>query len=199
VALLELDQPLPNTLLDGEVKDDKGAPRRLREYLGGASTLLVFLRHFGCIGCSQQVDAIAPRLDDLVAAGLRIVLVGNGDPKYIPGFVERQRLTGYPVTVVTDPSLCAHRAAGFGRSVWASIGPRALWSDVRAYCRGYFGSGAQGDLWQQGGILLVDADAKLAFRAASRVAPDPVAIDTIVDAVVKQLARSARAGGKTLA
>jgi peroxiredoxin len=195
----EIGRPLPDELLDCEVIDASRRRSRLREHLGERPALLVFLRHFGCVGCSQQVDALVPRVADIVASGADVVLVGNGEPEHIEGFVERQRLAGHPVTILTDPTLKAHRAAGFDRSAWMTIGPAALWSDLMAFGRGYFSAGTQGDRWQQGGILVVDAAGTLAFRAASRSAPDPVAAETIVDAVFKNVVRHARAEGKDFA
>jgi hypothetical protein len=89
---------------------------------------------------------------------------------------------------VTDPTLHAHRAAGFARSVWATVGPRALVADVRAWLRGYAGAGREGDAFQQGGVLLVGEDGKLLFESASASAPEPVPAAVVLDAALRHVA-----------
>ncbi|MGH7282507.1 MAG: AhpC/TSA family protein, partial [Polyangiaceae bacterium] len=148
-------------------------------------TLLVFLRHFGCIGCSQQVDVLVPILDELHGLSVAVILVGNGDPHAIRGFIERERLRDYPVELVTDPTLRSHALAGFERSVWSTIGPAAIWADLVARSKGYTGSAHDGDAFQQGGVLLISESRRLVFRCASRVAYEPVSAAVILEAVLK--------------
>jgi peroxiredoxin len=185
VSKVEIGRELPSQLLDAVVLDADGHEQPLRR-LVSAATLLVFLRHFGCVGCSQQVDALVPYLEELQQLAVRVVLVGNGEPRYIRGFIERQRLEGHPVELVTDPTLRSHEAAGFGQSVWATIGPRSLWFHIAAMGRGYFLGRHQGYAYQQGGVVLVAADGKLVFRHASRSAPEPVPGAVILEAVLRQ-------------
>lgn len=195
---LELGRELPKELRDALVRDASGREQRLGDLAAGRTTLFVFLRHFGCIGCSRQVDVLVPSMGELRDLGVAVVLVGNGEPAHIPAFVERQRLAGYPVTIVTDPTLRAHRAAGLARSVWATIGPRALVADVRAWVGGYAGAGRQGDAFQQGGVLLVGAGGTLLFESASTSAPEPVPAAVILDAALRHVAdASAPAKGVT--
>lgn len=183
-----MGRELPRALLDAEVREPSGRARRLGDLVAGHPTLLVFLRHFGCVGCSRQVDVLVPALGELSDLGVSVVLVGNGDPGQIPAFAERQRLEGYPLTIVTDPTLHAHDAAGFERSVWATIGPRALWADVRAWLGGYSGAGRQGDVFQQGGVLLVDAVGKLLVRHANASAPEPIPAAVVLEAALEYVA-----------
>jgi peroxiredoxin len=186
-------------LLDAEVVDADGERHALHELIGGKLTLAVFLRHFGCIGCSQQVDVLVPMLDELAALDVVTILIGNGDARYIAAFRERQRLEGYLVMIVTDATLGSHRAAGFGRSLWATYGPRALWADLRAMGKGYSLATRQGDGLQQGGVLLIDRDGRLAFRQAASAAPEPVSAAVILEAVLGQVGREARNAQKGLA
>ncbi len=150
------------------VLDRTGAHRRLGDVWARRPALVIFLRHFGCIGCAAQVDAVVPRLPELSALGVGLVLVGNGAPEFIDAFVQRQALDGRPVEIFTDPSLAVFRAAGLRRSRWASAGPRALLELMRAFFDGHRGAGTlQGDAWQQGGALLVDTDGTIAFQHRS--------------------------------
>jgi peroxiredoxin len=181
---------LPSELAGATLLDAGARETTLAEIVGKRSAVIVFLRHFGCIGCSQQVDALVPILDELSDLGVAVVLVGNGDPLQMGDFIERQRLVGYPVTLVTDPTLRSFGAAGFDRSTWATIGPRALWADLVGMAKGYFSHGVRGDRLQQGGILVVSGDGRLVLRRANRAAPEPIAANIILDAVLSTVASS---------
>jgi hypothetical protein len=95
---------------------------------------------------------------------VRVLLVGNGAPHYIDAFLERQDLSDKNVTVVTDPTLRSHQAAQLDRSSWATIGPRAVKDAVVAFARGYRQTGIEGDRLQQGGVVLLDREGKVAFH-----------------------------------
>ena len=61
------------------------------------------------------MDGLLPRLDELEALGVNVMLVGNGPVEALPAFVREHGLERRAVTVVTDPSLAAFRAAGLRR------------------------------------------------------------------------------------
>ncbi|MCZ6626185.1 MAG: peroxiredoxin-like (seleno)protein, partial [Deltaproteobacteria bacterium] len=63
-----------------QVLKPDGTNVRLGDYWIKRPTLLVFLRHFGCMGCSQHVNELSPRLLELYNLGMRTVFVGNGEP-----------------------------------------------------------------------------------------------------------------------
>ena len=90
-------------------------------------------------------------------------MVGNGAPTFIEGFVEREKLAGEPVTIVTDPSLKAFKAADLERSILSTIGPSAIKDALRARKQGYRQVAIEGDKFQQGGVLLIDAGGRAAF------------------------------------
>src|ERR1700691_2279683 len=116
----------PPELGDATVLDRGRRPHRLVSCWERGPCVVVLLRHFGCIGCDVTVTELAPRLDEIHAAGARTLLVGNGEAAAIDGFVERHALADKPAVVLTDPTLAAFRAAGFIRSAWATFGPRAV-------------------------------------------------------------------------
>lgn len=98
----------PPALLETPVFRSDGSPSTLAELIAGRPALVLLLRHFGCTGCSQQVDALAPYLHKLAGLGLAVVLCGNGRHEHLEAFIERQRLRGYPVAcaslpIVNDP------------------------------------------------------------------------------------------------
>jgi len=174
----------PPPLADAVLLDRAGAGRRLGSFWEKQPCVVVMLRHFGCIGCDVTVTELAPRLGELHAAGARTLLIGNGEPAAIDGFVERHALADRPVDVVTDPSLEAFRAAGLLRSAWATFGPRAIVDYVRAMGAGFVPRKVAGDLLQQGGALVVDAGGRVVFHRASKSLSDHADGSDLVDAAL---------------
>jgi peroxiredoxin len=190
-------QDAPEGLLQAEVFDPEGHARVLGDVLEGHVALLVFLRHYGCTGCSQQVDALVPVSQALHDLGVRLVLLGNGQPEHLKAFVERLKLAGYPFELFTDPSRAAYRAVGLTRSLWRVFGPTALAREVLVRTMGYTSTALEGDVLQQGGVGLLDRQGKLRFFAEPEVAAKPVAIERIVDATMSVVAE--RVGAESLA
>jgi peroxiredoxin len=176
--------PVPAALATTLVLDADGRQVELGSRWAEGPCVLVFLRHFGCPACADHVAEMLPRLAELRAIGMRVALVGSGEPEHIAPFVARVGLEGRGVEVLTDPTLAAFRAAGLVRSAWATYGPVALYQVARSMTRGHPHLPPLGDRLQQGGTLLVDHGGRLAFyhRNAS-VGGDPPMVD-LVDAAL---------------
>jgi hypothetical protein len=154
---------------------------------------LVFLRHFGCPACGENVAELLPRLAELRALGVRVALVGSGEPPHVAPFVALAGLEGRTVDVLTDPTLAAYRAADLARGTWATLNPVSLYRVARAMARGYPHGPALGDPLQQGGTLLVDHGGRLAFyHRNAGVGDHPPAVE-LVDAALALAARAAAA------
>ncbi len=184
-TMLAAREPVPETLWTHELLDGDNRPHTLGDLIRGKPAVLVFLRHFGCTGCSQQVDALVPHVARLEALGVCTVLIGNGAPRFIGGFVARQKLDGYPLVLVTDPSLRVYGLVGLDRSVWRTLGPVALAHEIAARARGYFSTDKEGDILQQGGVVVVDAEGVPQFAASARYAAQPVDPALVVEAAVR--------------
>ena len=171
-------------LADAVVLDRAGQGRPLGSLWEKQPCVVVMLRHFGCIGCDVTVTELAPRLAELRAAGARTVLVGNGSPGAIDGFVERHGLADKAVDVFTDPTLAAFRAAGLVRSAWATFGVRAAIDYVRAIAAGFVPRKTEGDVLQQGGALVVDAGGRVVFHHVATHLGDHADGSDLVDAAL---------------
>jgi hypothetical protein len=164
-----LDEHVPDDVSGARVLDASGAEVEMGRFWEHGPCLVVMLRHFGCVGCAEQVRELAPRLFELSRAGVHTVLVGNGSLEQRAVFAARTALEGAPASLVTDPSLSLYRALGLVRSGWATFGPRALMETARAMGAGHPHRAAEGDLTQQGGVLLVSRAgvARLLYRSRS--------------------------------
>lgn len=189
-----LGEPVHVSLASCKVLDRQGRETILASLWASGPTLLVFLRHFGCACCSEQITELAPRLEELHQLGIRIVFIGSSAPPLIDRVVERFALSDKKVEIVTDPGLAAFKAAGLRRSFWAAYGPLAIWDMIRAIGHGHITRPGEGDALQQGGALLIDADGILVWyhRNLSKGghAPGVEIIDAAMRLAVKQAAVS---------
>jgi peroxiredoxin len=96
---------------DAELPDATGAPRRLSQFWAAGPALVIFWRHFGC-GCGMdRARRLAGELDDLTAAGLSVVIVGQGEPARAAAYAAEHAIT---VPILSDPGAEVYRAYGIG-------------------------------------------------------------------------------------
>lgn len=177
--------PVDRNIADTRVLAASGASVPLGTFWAKGPCLLVLLRHFGCVGCAEQMTELSPRLGDLAHVGVRTVLVGNGTPDQLAAFVERHALQGAPVEVVTDPPLALYAALELRRSAWATIGPRALVEIARAMTAGHPHRPVEGDRTQQGGVLLVDGRGVVRFFHRNRSLGDHADTSDLVETALR--------------
>ena len=182
-------EEVPQTLADAKVLVSSGESVELGSFWKHDPCLVLFLRHFGCVGCAEQVTELAPRLDELRDAAVRTVLVGNGEPEMIDAFVERYALGDKACEIVTDPSLAVFRAAGLLRSAWATLGARAIVDMARAMGQGQHHRGVEGDRWHQGGALLVDTGGRVVVYHRNESLGDHLPASDLVEAALALLVR----------
>ena len=116
-------------------------------------------------------------------AGGRIVLVGNGTPRFARAFRED---LGWDGLLLTDPALRAYRAAGLRRGRVEILSPRLLANTARALGEGYRQEGVQGDPWQLGGALVIQRGGRVTYRQVSREAGDHAGPDDVVAALAPE-------------
>jgi peroxiredoxin len=164
-------KPVPEALARVEVLGRDGAKRSLGELWREGPVVLVYLRHFACIACTEHVAELAPHVPALEALGVKVVLIGNGAPHFIDGFIARNGI-GPQVEVVTDPSLEVFRLAGMERSRASTYGPRAAYNAGRAMLRGCRQTAIEGDVLQQGGVVVIDPSGEVAYVHRDRALGD---------------------------
>jgi peroxiredoxin len=182
---VRIGDPVPPQLADAPVLDAKGEASRLGDCWAAGPAALVFLRHFACLACTEHVTVLAPRLHELTRLGLRVVYVGNGEPRYIEAFVERNAIDPEVVEVITDPSLAAHRALELRRSFGTTYGLHALWNVGRALVSGFRPSTIEGDAYQQGGVLVVDRDGRVAYLHRDQATGDHASTTDVIAAAMR--------------
>jgi hypothetical protein len=119
-------------------------------------------------------------------------MVGNGPPAALTPFTREMGLDGRRVTVVTDPSLTAYRAAGLARP--RLHGWRAVVETVLALGAGYRLRRPAGDVMQLGGAILVDDAGRVVYHHRGRSPGDLADPSDIVQAALALLIERQAAG-----
>ena len=184
---IELGSSLPRELLASIVQTRDGQSVELGTLIQPKPTALVFIRHFGCLGCSVHMNELSPRLEELHKLGLELVIVGNGAAGYVDGFIERYQLDEQLAAVVTDPTLKTHQAARLKRSVWATLGPKGILDQIRALLSGHSQNRIQGDNWQQGGAIVLDADGRVVYYHRNESVADHAPTHDLVQGIYRLL------------
>ena len=178
---------VPQELLKSEVQTETGETVAFTQLIDGP-TLLVFIRHFGCLGCTVQVAALEPRLLQLHEMGVRTILVGNGNSDFIEEFRRRHNLLDKKATVVTDPSLGSFRAVGLPRKYLGGLGIRGLVAQFKAIGDGFRRYRGTGDDFQQGGMVLITGE-RIGFYHANQHLGDLADINDLMEIVMAMAAR----------
>jgi hypothetical protein len=138
------------------------------------------------------VDGLVIRLPELERLGVALLLVGNGPAAALPGFVRHMALARPNLTIVTDPSLAAFRAAGLSRPRFPAL--RAAVEALRELAAGYAPGRVIGDGRQLGGAVLVDASHRVVYCHRGRSPGDLVDASDIVHAALGLLIEQRAAG-----
>lgn len=189
---MRIGETVPKAVAEAEIVGPDGAKVRLASLWAKQPALLVFLRHFGCVGCSEQLAELVPRLDEIARAGVRTVLIGNGTPEQRDAFAERHRIERASSLLMTDPELAAYRSLELLRSRWATYGLRSIADLARAVSHGHPHVAVEGDATQQGGVLLVDTRGVVRFFHASRSIGDHPSASDLVDAALRLALETSR-------
>lgn len=144
------------------------------------TAVLVFVRHFGCLFCRQQVAELEPLLEAVRSRGAELFLIGHGSISEARGFRDEVRTA---IPLFTDPGRQSYRALGMRRGVWSVANPGVWLRAARALRAGFRQTRVAGDAFQQGGVLVIDPQGVERFRYISRSAGDHPAPASILNAL----------------
>jgi peroxiredoxin len=149
------------------VLDERKAVHRLADLWAKQTMVGVWVRHFGCMFCREQVGELREVVPEIHAAGAELVVIGNGSPEAIPGF---RAASGYEGPLYTDPRRESYRAAGMKRGLYPSL--KLVKNGLRALKHGFRQGKTEGDPFQQGGVLLIAPGGELRWSYISQQAGD---------------------------
>lgn len=108
--------------------------------------------------------------------GVRVVFVGTGLPAMADAFAKAH---AGGMSVLTDPTRRAFELAGMRRGLLPLLHWRFVANLLRALRRGFRQTRVQGDAWQQGGALVLDADGRVLHRQVDAATGDRLDLDPI--------------------
>jgi len=143
---------IPDELLDLIVSGVNLTPGTLRDQLGEELTLLVFLRHFGCVFCRETLADMR----ELAANDPRFptpLFFFQGSATEGRAFLRRY----WPdLRAVADPDGRLYDGFGIGRGgVVKMFGPPVWQAKRRANAKGHRNGERVGDIWRMPGVFLV--------------------------------------------
>jgi peroxiredoxin len=117
-------------VLDGiTVFDPDGREIRLGELWANRTAVLVFVRHFGCLFCRQQIAAIGLLRERVRSLGAELAVIGHGSLEQTRAFRDEQAA---PLPLFTDPTRKAYCALGMRRDPRSVLTLRVLARSVKA-------------------------------------------------------------------
>lgn len=161
--------------------DAAGAAHRLSSHWADEDALFVFVRHFGCVACHEQIERLRARLAELDALAVAVVVVGCGPAAELAAWVDRESLGALGLVARTDPTLALHRALGLHHSAWRTWGPAAALGFARAVAGGTLPGPFRGAVSQQGGALLVARSGAVGALVRSGHLGDYPSIGAMID------------------
>lgn len=163
------------------VFDPDGREIHLGQLWAERTAVLVFVRHFGCLFCREQIAALRPLQEPIRVLGAELVLIGHGTVAQARAF----RDEAHPIPLFTDPTRQAYCAVGMRRSWRSVLTAGVLKRSLRARQRGFHQSSVAGDPFQQGGVVIVEPTGVERYRFISREAGDHPRPADILDALNK--------------
>jgi hypothetical protein len=162
------------------VLDTDGAAVPLAAEWADRPAVIVWLRHFGCVFCREQVAEIRATRGEIEALGGGIAFVGNGTARAAAWFQQRFAPDS---TVLTDPDLVSYKAIGARSGLLSTLGPGAWGAGIRAFRSGARQSTTKGHAYQQGGLVVIAPRTKVLYQQISRAAGDHAPVSEVLAAL----------------
>jgi peroxiredoxin len=134
---------------------------------------LVFLRHFGCLFCREQISQLRPFPD------ANVVLVAMAKVEETAEFRERMES---PQLYISDPNKALHDLFGLRRGSFTQMLNANTFKRGVAAARAGFRNGLpKGDPWMLAGTFVIQPSGQISFTHLSRDASDNLTGETIVE------------------
>lgn len=119
-------------------------------------------------------------IEDIRAKGAELVAIGSGNAEQAKWFIEADDIE-FPVFI--DTKLRSYQAANLARSRRAVFGLRPAAGGLRRMLRGNSNRGVKGDVWQQGGVMVIHPTDGILFAHRNEHLEDMADLDQVLAAL----------------
>lgn len=152
---------------------DSGESLNLESLYSERPLALVFMRHFGCVFCREQLASLREYKDD------NIVLVGMGDQKETVAFKHR---LGVPQKMISDPTKALFQQFGLRRASFGQfVNRRVITRGISAMRAGHREGIPNADPFQLAGVFIINTEGEVVFEQRSTDASDNLLGPQIAD------------------
>lgn len=161
---------LPRELVDRSVSGVGLSPGTFGDQLGEGVTLIVLLRHFGCMFCREMISDLREAAEANPVFPDVLFLV-QASPTEGRAFLRRY----WPgARAVADPHLEFYDGFGVRRGgIAEALGPSVLASSPRALAKGHRNGPRSGDPWRMPGLFAVRDETVIWSHLARHAADHP--------------------------
>lgn len=117
--------------------------------------------------------------DQLDAAGVELVAIGNGTPEEARAFIDKFKFNG---ELYVDQDLDAYEAFQLKRGFWVTLGPKSLLHGFSAFTQGFRQGLTAGDPLQQGGMFVIGPGPQLHYEHRNHEAGDHANLNELINA-----------------
>ena len=165
-------------LEDVVLQDDEGRDVRLGDLWQEQAVALILLRHYGCVFCRQHAVQLHRARRAFEAAGVRLVVTGQGTPSMAAEFRDAQSIE---LPLLVDPDRLAYPLAGTKVATLDELyAPRILLRGLKHTLLSRLRQGSiavnpgpiLGHNGQLGGVLIIATDGSVRYAHLSKDASD---------------------------
>jgi peroxiredoxin len=168
------------TAPDFEFADRSGRIVRLSDLWSTAERgiVLVFLRHFGCLFCKDQVRQLTAHYVQIRQSGYNLVAIGQGSDARAARFAEDYQT---PFPVYGDKDRVLYTRYGLTSTRFGSfLEPDAYKVGIGAMLRGNFPTMPDGSVNQNPGVFLIDRSGQILRSRIGQHAGDFATVSEIL-------------------
>ena len=134
---------------------DSGETKDLKDFYNGKPLILVFLRHFGCIFCREQIAELRQFKTE------NIVLVCMGRVQETSDFKKKMEI---PQTMISDPNKLLYEAFSLRRGSFGQvINPTLTRKSIKLLKGGHKLGILKGDPWMLAGVFRIEPDGDVSY------------------------------------
>lgn len=117
-------------------------------------TIMIFLRHFGCIFCKNMLSDLARAQNELTRRGFQIIVVHQSDLSVSKEFFNSFGLKDF--LEISDPYRSVYQIFEINQVKLSELfHPRAFLSAWQSYQEGHRNGPVDGSVWQMPGLLIL--------------------------------------------